>query len=82
MKISHNWLQEFVDIRLRPEELSEALNMLGIEVEGFEDRRSMYDGFVIAEVRTKEKHPKADKLSVCTVFDGTELRTVVCGAPN
>lgn len=82
MKISHNWLQEFVDIRLTPSELSDALNMLGIEVESFEDRRSMYDGFVVARVETKEKHPKADKLSVCTVFDGTDTRTVVCGATN
>lgn len=82
MKISHNWLQEFVDIHLSPSELSEALNMLGIEVEGYEDRRDMYEGFVIARVESKEKHPKADKLSVCLVNDGVETRTVVCGAPN
>lgn len=82
MKISHNWLQEFVEVRLSPSELSDALNMLGIEVEGYEDRRAMFKGFVIARVETKEKHPKADKLSVCTVFDGTETRTVVCGATN
>ncbi len=82
MKISHNWLQEFVSFTSSPSELSEALNMLGIEVESFEDRRTLYTNFVTAKVVQKEKHPKADKLSVCEVFDGKEQRTVVCGAPN
>ncbi len=82
MKISHNWLREFVAFTSTPEQLSNTLNMMGIEVESFEDRRELYTNFVTAKVLSKEKHPKADKLSVCQVFDGSVERTVVCGAPN
>ncbi len=82
MKISEKWLREFVDFKSSPAEISEALNMLGIEVEAFDDQAGKYKGFVTAKVVSKEKHPKADKLSVCQVFDGSVERTVVCGAPN
>ncbi len=82
MNISHNWLSEFVDIKSSPEQLSDALNMMGIEVEAVHDRRRIYDNFVVAKVLSKIKHPKADKLSVCQVFDGETERTVVCGAAN
>lgn len=83
MRISLNWLQELVDIALTPEELAEALTMAGFEVEDIEDRRTWADGVVIGRVLRREKHPNADKLSVCTVDIGAaQPSTIVCGAAN
>lgn len=83
MRISLNWLRELVDITLSPEELADALTMAGFEVEEIEDRRSWADGVVIGKVLTRDKHPNADKLSVCTVDIGAaKPSTIVCGAAN
>jgi phenylalanyl-tRNA synthetase beta chain len=83
MRISLNWLRELVDISLTPEELAEALTMAGFEVEDIEDRRAWADGVVIGRVLNREKHPNADKLSVCTVDIGAaQPSTIVCGAAN
>ena len=65
-----------------PQELSDRLMNLGVEVESIEDRRSGLAGFVVGEVLECSKHPNADKLSLCTVSTGQEQSTVVCGAPN
>jgi phenylalanyl-tRNA synthetase beta chain len=83
MRISLNWLQELVDITLTPEELAEALTMAGFEVEEIEDRRAWANGVVVGKVLSREKHPNADKLSVCTVDIGAKQpSTIVCGAAN
>ena len=83
MRISLNWLQDLVDLTLTPEALADALTMAGFEVEEIEDRRTWADGVVIGKVLTREKHPNADKLSVCTVDIGAEQpSTIVCGAAN
>lgn len=83
MRISLNWLRELVDITLSPEELADALTMAGFEVEDIEDRRAWANGVVIGKVLTREKHPNADKLSVCTVDIGAKQpSTIVCGAAN
>jgi phenylalanyl-tRNA synthetase beta chain len=83
MRISLNWLRELVDISMTPEELAETLTMAGFEVEEIEDRRSWADGVVIGQVLTREPHPNADKLSVCTVDIGAAApSTIVCGAAN
>ena len=83
MRISLNWLQDLVDLTLAPEALADALTMAGFEVEEIEDRRSWADGVVIGKVLSREKHPNADKLSVCTVDIGAEQpSTIVCGAAN
>lgn len=83
MRISLNWLKEFVDITLSPEALAKTLTVAGFEVEEIEDRRSLADGVVVGKVVTREPHPDADKLSVCQVDIGTEeLSTIVCGAKN
>ncbi|MFM7426383.1 MAG: YtpR family tRNA-binding protein, partial [Elainella sp.] len=83
MRISLNWLQELVDFSLAPEELAKALTMAGFEVEDIEDRRAWADGVVIGRVLNREKHPNADKLSVCTVDIGAaQPSTIVCGAAN
>ena len=56
--------------------------MLGIEVDSFQDLSNLFDGFYIGEVISKEKHPNADKLSLCKVNIGNQELQVVCGAPN
>ncbi len=82
MLLSIKWLKELVDFDLTVEELDQTLTMLGIEVEGVIDYSKKYDKFYIAKVISKEKHPDADKLSICKVSDSKEERTIVCGAPN
>ncbi len=82
MKISFSWLKEYIDISLSPEVLGEKLTMVGLEVENIERLGSKYDGFVVGEVIDMQKHPKADKLSICKVNTGNEVIQIVCGAPN
>lgn len=82
MYISYNWLKEIVDFDMDPEKLDQVLTMLGIEVESKEDFSKKYDNFFTAKVLSKEKHPNADKLSLCKVSIGKEEKQVVCGAPN
>ena len=86
MKISYDWLKEYININLPVEELSEILTNIGLEVEGietFETIKGGLKGVVIGEVLTCEKHPNADKLSKTTVNVGGETPLdIVCGAPN
>jgi phenylalanyl-tRNA synthetase beta chain len=82
MKISHNWLKEYIPISLKPAQLAERLSMLGLEVEGLEDLAGKYEKFVVGEVVEKLKHPNADKLTLCKVNVGRETVEIICGAPN
>jgi phenylalanyl-tRNA synthetase beta chain len=82
MLLSTNWLRKYVDLPERVEELESLLTDVGLEVESIEDRRDAFKNIVVGEVRACEKHPNADKLSVCIVHDGEGEHTVVCGAPN
>ncbi len=86
MKLSYNWLKQYVDIDVNAEELSTILTDIGLEVEGLEKFQSIkggLDGIVVGEVITCSKHPNADKLSVTTVDVGADrLLPIVCGAPN
>src|SRR5436190_20445976 len=82
MKISLNWLKQYVDFNWSPEELGERLTMLGIEVEGVEKKTGDFEGVVVAQILASDKHPNADKLSVCRVADGKVERQIVCGAKN
>lgn len=82
MKISYNWLKELVDLPVGPDALADKLLHLGMEAASIEKSGPQFTGVVIGEVRTKEKHPNADRLSLCKVFDGTGEAAVVCGAPN
>ena len=82
MKITLNWLKEYVDFNWSPEELSERLTMLGIEVEGVEKQAGEFEKVVVAQIVASDKHPNADKLSVCRVADGAGERQIVCGAKN
>ena len=82
MKITYNWLAQYVDFDWPPEELSERLTMLGLEVEKLERVGGGYEGVVAAEVLSREPHPNADRLSLCRVSDGKGERQIVCGATN
>ena len=82
MKVTLNWLKQYVDFDWSPEQLAERLTMLGLEVEGIHKTGGKFDGIVVAQVVTKDKHPNADKLSVCKVNDGKGERQIVCGAQN
>lgn len=86
MKISYNWLKEFVNIDFTPKELSELLTNCGLEVEELEHWQSIkggLDGIVVGKVIEKQKHLNADKLSVTKVDIGDDNPiNIVCGAPN
>ena len=82
MKVTLNWLKQYVDFDWTAEELAERLTMLGIEVEGVQKLGGEFEGVVVAQVITKDKHPNADKLTVCRVNDGKGERQIVCGAQN
>jgi phenylalanyl-tRNA synthetase beta chain len=82
MKVTLNWLKQYVDFNWSPEEVTERLTMLGLEVEGVAKLGGEFAGIVVAQVITRDKHPNADKLSVCRVNDGQGERQIVCGAQN
>lgn len=83
MRISLNWLKQLVEIKLSPEELAKTLTIAGFEVEDIEDRNTWADGVIIGKVIECDRHPNADKLSVCKVDIGNaELSQIVCGASN
>ena len=86
MKISYNWLKQYIDIPESAEEIGKTLTSTGLEVESvepFETVKGGLKGLVIGEVLTCAKHPNADKLSVTTVDVGGEKPlNIVCGAPN
>ena len=82
MKVTLNWLKQYVDFNWSPAELTERLTMLGLEVEGVQKIAGAFDGIVVAQVVTRDKHPGADKLSLCRVHDGQGERQIVCGAQN
>ncbi|MCK0131431.1 phenylalanine--tRNA ligase subunit beta [Flavobacteriaceae bacterium F08102] len=86
MKISYNWVKDFLDVELPIEEVSELLTDLGLEVEGVqvvESIKGSLKGVVVGEVLTCIQHPNADRLKITTVDlgDGTPVQ-IVCGAPN
>ena len=85
MKISYNWIKQFLKIDLPPEQVSEILTDLGLEVEGltpFESIKGGLKGVVVGEVLQCAQHPNADRLRVTQVDLGTETVPIVCGAPN
>ncbi len=86
MKISRNWLRQYVQIYASAVELKRAITFLGFEVEGVASTGlPPLELVVVGEIKTRDKHPNADKLSVCTVDVGPDhggVRTIVCGAPN
>ncbi|MFA5620316.1 MAG: phenylalanine--tRNA ligase subunit beta [Weeksellaceae bacterium] len=86
MKISYNWLKDYVKTDLDVHKIGEILTGTGLEVEGIETSGSMnnnLEGILVGRVITLEKHPNADKLQIATVDIGTEAHLqIICGAPN
>jgi phenylalanyl-tRNA synthetase beta chain len=86
MKISYNWIKDYLKIDIEPSRVAKILTGIGLEIEGTDEWVSVkggLDGVVIGEVLTCKKHPDADKLSVTTVNIGSgEPLHIVCGAPN
>ncbi|WP_017430436.1 phenylalanine--tRNA ligase subunit beta [Vreelandella jeotgali] len=83
MKFSEQWLREWVSPQLDTQALADQVTMAGLEIDAIDPVAGAFDGVVVAEVLTRDPHPDADKLSVCTVNDGSaDPVQVVCGAPN
>lgn len=86
MNISYNWLKEYVDFDLTPQEVSDALTSVGLEVDALEEVQTIkggLEGLVIGEVLTCIEHPNSDHLHITTVNLGNgEPQQIVCGAPN
>ncbi|QYJ67626.1 phenylalanine--tRNA ligase subunit beta [Flavobacterium litorale] len=86
MRISYNWLKQFIKLDWTPDETADLLTDLGLEVEGvdtFESLKGGLKGIVVGHVLTCEQHPNADRLRITTVDIGTDAPVqIVCGAPN
>jgi phenylalanyl-tRNA synthetase beta chain len=86
MKISYNWLKNYINTDISPEKIADILTDCGLEVDGFEKIQTIkggLEGLVVGEVLTKEKHPDADRLNLTTVNIGEEAPLyIVCGASN
>ncbi len=85
MKISHNWLKNYLKTDLSPAEIGKILTDIGLEVEGIEEIETIkggLKGLVIGEVLEVEQHPNADKLKLTKVNIGESVLPIVCGAPN
>jgi len=82
MKVSLNWLRDYIDITLPLKDLAHRLTMSGTEVKGTEFTGQAWDNIVVGEIITVEPHPNADRLKLVTVDLGVEHSKVVCGAPN
>ncbi|MCW9048025.1 MAG: phenylalanine--tRNA ligase subunit beta [Gammaproteobacteria bacterium] len=82
MKISQNWLHEWVNPQTDLEEFCATITMAGLEVDSIEPAAGEFTKIVVARVNSLEKHPDADKLNVCKVDAGGEELQIVCGAPN
>ena len=82
MNVPESWLRSFCNPSLSGEALAEKLTMAGLEVEAYDAVGPQFSGVVVGEIVDVQRHPNADKLTVCTVDTGAEKVTVVCGAPN
>ena len=82
IKVPLSWLKEFVDLTSSPEDLAAGLTLRGLEVGSIQYIGSQWDGIVVGQVETIEKHPNADRLVVLTVNDGKQTYGVVTGAMN
>jgi phenylalanyl-tRNA synthetase beta chain len=80
--VPESWLREFCNPRLAGRALADKLTMAGLEVEAYEPALPAIAGVVAAEILEVERHPNADKLTVCTVRAAGAQHRVVCGAPN
>jgi phenylalanyl-tRNA synthetase beta chain len=82
MKVSENWLREWVNPSISSDDLVAQITLAGLEVDEVLPVASAFSGVVVGEIISAEPHPNADKLQVCQVSDGIDAFQVVCGAPN
>lgn len=82
MKVSYNWLKQYVDTDLSAGEAAEKLTMAGIEVKNSQVIGAEWEGIVVGQILTVNKHPNADRLTLLDIDTGTGKESVVCGAPN
>ena len=82
MKFTVGWLKDYLDFIDTSENLCQKLTSIGLEVEYFFDPSLMLKNFIVSKVLDVKKHPNADKLSICKVFNGTENLKIICGASN
>jgi phenylalanyl-tRNA synthetase beta chain len=82
MKVSYNWLKEYLPLSIDAHQLADRLSLVGLEVEEVIERRFDFPGVVVGRIISVEDHPDADKLRVCQVTVGEEELSIVCGAPN
>lgn len=82
MRVNEAWLREWVNPDVDTDTLVQQLTMAGLEVDGVEPAAPAFSGVVVGIVEQCERHPDADKLSVCQVSNGEETVQVVCGASN
>ncbi len=82
MNVPESWLRTFCNPSIPGVELAERLTMAGLEVESYQPAGAQFSGVVVGEIVSVEKHPNADKLTVCLVDNGSAKVRVVCGAPN
>ena len=83
MKISFNWLSEFIDLTgITPEQVAHELTMSGLEVEEIEELKPQFTNIITVRIEKIDNHPNSEKLHLVTVNTGSGLKTVVCGAQN
>ncbi len=82
MKVSYNWLKDYIRCGLEPHELAERLSLAGLEVETVTPIKPNLNGIVVGKVLSVEEHPGANRLSACQVTDGRKKLRIVCGAKN
>ncbi|MDD5448083.1 MAG: phenylalanine--tRNA ligase subunit beta [Actinomycetota bacterium] len=82
MRVSLEWLRDYVDITPSPSKLADILSMSGTSVERIEELASGVSGVIVGEVKRVENHPSSDRLRIAVTWDGKEEKKIVCGAPN
>ncbi|MCF8144082.1 MAG: phenylalanine--tRNA ligase subunit beta [Deltaproteobacteria bacterium] len=82
MKVSLNWIREYVNVEMGPDELCHLLTMTGLEVEGMEPVGQSLEDIIVGRIVSVKPHPRSERLTVCAVDTGQEQVDVVCGAPN
>jgi phenylalanyl-tRNA synthetase beta chain len=82
VNVPEHWLRSFVETKVSTDKLAHLLTMAGLEVEACAPVAPRFSGVVVGEILAVERHPNADKLTVCTVSTGKDKLKVVCGAPN
>jgi phenylalanyl-tRNA synthetase beta chain len=83
MKVSLNWLKDYINVNIPDDELINGLFSIGFDIENIEKQSEKLKNFVIGKVTERVKHPNADKLSACKVDVGSgKILSIVCGAPN